>query len=109
MTPYEQEARDKDPCYVMDAEIEARITNVQYDSIDYNNATRCTMTFDNGYRVYGVADRHRDEIAETQAYRRALEHARGCFEFQKAEHQLWMEQQAREAGVLAATGTHGGL
>jgi len=109
MNPYELEARDKNPFYVLDAEIEARIKDVVYDAVDYDNATRCTLTFDNGYRVMGVADRHRDEIAETMAFRRAMEHARDCFEFQRAERLQWMEQQVRESGVLAATGQHGGL
>lgn len=109
MNPYELEARDKNPFYVMDSEIEARIKDVVYEATDYDNATRCTLTFDNGYRIMGVTNRRRDEIAETMAFRRALEHARDCFEFQKADQLQWLDQQAREAGVLAAMGQHGGL
>lgn len=108
MNPYEQEALDKDPFRVMDDEIEARVSNVYYESTDYNHATRCTLTFDNGFRVCGVADRAPDEIAETLSYQRALSKARPAFEFMKAERLHWINEQAREAGVLAAMGTHGG-
>lgn len=109
MNPYQQEALDKNPFHVLNAEIEARIAKVAYDVVDFNNATRCTITFDNDYCVHGVAARPHDEIAQTMAYQRAVERARELFEFQKAEKQRWLREQAREAGMLATLGQTGGL
>lgn len=108
MTPAEQAMRERDPNYVPDRAIEARITKVEYETSDYGNLTRCTLLFDNGVRVLGEVERHDGDIARTMAYSRAIEKARFAFQWALADNHMWVQAQMADEGMLAVFGHAGG-
>lgn len=108
MTPTERAEMERDPNYVPDREIEARIKRVGYETRDYGNITSCTITFDNSLCVVGEVERRDDDMARTAAYTRALNAARIGFQWARAEHAMWARAQMADEGMLAALGHTGG-
>lgn len=108
MTPTEQAAQERDPLYIPDRDIEARIKDVEYRSLDYGNCTACRLTFDNGMHAIGTCTRADDDIGRTAAYRNAILTARPMLQWMLAEHNMWLKAQTTDEGMLIVLGQTGG-
>lgn len=106
MTPYEQEAHDKDPFYVAPHEIDAVIEDVSFTSGQLSTA--CRIKCRNGLEITRVAASANPDVAKTIALDSAREDVRLGLRYEKASNTQRFAEAERTVGVLMAMGLHGG-
>jgi hypothetical protein len=106
MTPYEQEAHDKDPFYVSPEEIEAAIEDVTY----YTTPSRaiCHVRCKNGLTIIKANSHANLDIGWTIALGEARTDIECGLRYEKASNLQRFAEAERTIGVLMAMGEQGG-